>query len=410
MIREEKAEGMATADLLEEILEPCRREEFFSSSWGKSFKHVRGWPGKFARLLPWHELNEILRRHRLDFPRLRLMRDGERVPVTSYIRHATSARTRTRIPRLIHENLTRQLREGATLVLDAVDELYRPIEELAEALELIFHEHVQVNMYAGWRTSRGFDLHWDDHDVFILQVTGRKLWRIYGETRKHPVTGDKAEKPADVDAPLWEGMMEDGDLLYIPRGWWHVALPQSEPTLHLTVGIHNRTGLDLLRWLETRLSREHACFREDLPRFASPDERRAHVEKLRAALLGALDDGALDSFLREQDEGAAARASLSLPWSATREILPERSETRVRLLVPRPIEISPSDGQIEFVCLKKRWRFHEDAALVLRPLAERRTCSVAELIEGARERLDERTVRLFLAELIAHGLAGVVED
>jgi hypothetical protein len=409
LISEEKAEGMATAGPLEQILEPCRREEFFSSSWGKSFKHVKGWPGKFRALLPWNELNEILRRHRLDFPRLRLMRDGERVAVASYIRHATSARTRTSIPRLIPDSLTKHLREGATLVLDAVDELYHPIEELAAGLEHVFHEHVQVNMYAGWQTSRGFDLHWDDHDVFILQVTGRKLWRIYGETRRSPVMGDKAEKPANVDSPLWEGMMEDGDLLYIPRGWWHVAMPQSEPTLHLTVGIHNRTGLDLLRWLQDRL-RESESFREDLPRFASEAERRTHLSKLRAQLSSAMDEEALDSFLREHDEAAVARTSFSLPWSATREILPEGLDTRLRLLAPRPLEIKSANGQIEFVCLKKRWRFREDASLVLTPLAERRTCRVAELVEGAGPRLDERTVRLFLAELIAYGLASVVED
>lgn len=409
MIREEKAEGMARfLDPLEKILEPCRASEFFASCRGKNFKYVKGWPGKFARLLPWHELNELLRRHRLDFPRLRLMRDGERVAVSSYIRHATNARRHT-IPRLLPESLTKHLREGATLVLDAVDELYQPIEELAENLEFIFHERVQVNMYAGWQTSRGFDLHWDDHDVFILQVTGRKLWRVYGETRKYPVTGDVAEKPLNVDAPLWEAMMEDGDLLYIPRGFWHVALPVAEPTLHLTVGIHNRTGLDLLRWLSESLRETSALFRQDLPRRVSVEERSAHSRRLREELLSAFDDDAMERFLKEYDEMATPRAHLSLPWSATREILPE-GDVHVRLLAPRPVELCFANGEVVFSCLKKRWRFAEDAVLVLRPLVERRVSSVAELIEAARDRLDEERVRKFLAELIAQGLLSVVED
>ncbi|MBD0370122.1 MAG: cupin [Pyrinomonadaceae bacterium] len=400
---------MAALYPLEKILEPCRAEEFFASYWGQSYKHIKGWPEKFRALLPWPELNEILRRHRLDFPRLRLMRDGQRVPVSSYIRHATTARTKTSIPRLLPAELTKHLREGATLVLDAVDELYRPIEELAEGLEFIFREHVQVNMYAGWQTSRGFDLHWDDHDVFILQVTGRKLWRIYGETRQAPITGDTAEKPADIDAPLWEAMLEDGDLLYIPRGWWHVAFPQQEPTLHLTVGIHNCTGLDLLRWTADKL-RESEEFRRDLPRFASTEEKRAHLDRLRAEIVRALNDEALESFLREHDEAASPRAHLSLPWSGTEEILPEAAEARVRFLPPRPVEIKVEGGVIEFSCLKKRWRFAEDAALLLKPLMERRVCSVAELIDATSARLDESRVRLFLSELIAHGMVCVVED
>jgi hypothetical protein len=408
LIREETREGMAAPDTLERILEPCRREEFFASSWGKSYKHVRGWPEKFSRLLPWNELNEILRRHRLDFPRLRLMRDGQRVPVSSYIRQATNARRRTSIPRLLPAGLTKHLREGATLVLDAVDELYRPIEELAEGLEFIFHEHVQVNMYAGWQTSRGFDLHWDDHDVFILQVTGRKLWRIYGETRKHPVTGDIAPRPEKADEPLWEEMLEEGDLLYIPRGWWHVALPVAQPTLHLTVGIHNRTGLDLIAWLADEL-REHGTFRQDLPRFASQDARREHLTRLRAEILTALSDDSLDRFLQQHDEAASPRAHLSLPWSGTAEILPEGDEARVRILAPRPLDIKVEDGAVEFSCLKKRWRFAAEAALVLRPLMERRTCSVAELIDAAQAKLERARVRRFLAELISHGLVAVVE-
>lgn len=401
---------MAT-DTLEKILEPCRWEEFLASSWGKSYKHIKGWPGKFRALLPWNELNEILRRHRLDFPRLRLMRDGQRVPVSDYIRHATNAQRKQNVPRLLPAELTRHLREGATLVLDAVDELYRPVEELAEGLEFVFREHVQVNMYAGWQTSRGFDLHWDDHDVFILQVTGRKLWRIYGETRKHPLAGDDAPKPLNIDAPLWEAMLEDGDLLYIPRGWWHVALPQQEPTLHLTVGIHNRTGVDFTRWLVERL-REHAtAFRQDLPRFASASEQRAHSERLREEFFKAWDALLMERYLDEYDHQAMPRAAVGLPWSATREILPDGIDARVRFLAPRPLDIKVEDDRVEFFCLRKRWRFASAAALVLKPLAaERRACSVSELIDAARGTLDEQTVRRFLAELIAHGLVAVVED
>ena len=396
--------------LLEKILEPCRWEEFLASSWGKTYRHIKGWPGKFRALLPWNELNEILRRHRLDFPRLRLMRDGQRVPVSDYIRHATSAQRKQSVPRLLPSELTRHLREGATLVLDAVDELYRPVEELAEGLEFVFHEHVQVNMYAGWQTSRGFDLHWDDHDVFILQVTGRKLWRIYGETRKHPLTGDDAPKPLNIDAPLWEAMLEDGDLLYIPRGWWHVALPVAEPTLHLTVGIHNRTGVDLARWLTESL-REHETFRQDLPRLASHQERRAHGERLREELFKAWDASLMERYLEEYDRKAMPRAHVGLPWSATREILPGGDDARVRFLAPRPLDINVENGRVEFSCLKKRWRFTADAALVLKPLAaHRRALSVSELIDAARGILDEQTVRRFLAELISHGLVAVVED
>ncbi|HJQ30985.1 MAG TPA: cupin domain-containing protein [Pyrinomonadaceae bacterium] len=394
---------------LAEILEPCAPEEFMDSSRGVNFLHVRGREGRFTHMMPWARLSEILGRHRLDFPRLRLVRDGKPVPVANYLRHLTGGRQKTTIPRLKYVELTRQLREGATLVLDAVDELSEPIEKLAQNLELFFREHVQVNLYAGWQTSRGFDLHWDDHDVFILQVAGRKKWSVYGQTRPFPLVNDieKAEKPGH--APVWEGTLEDGDLLYIPRGWWHVAEPLAEPTLHLTVGIHNRTGLDLLRWLSERM-RASEAFRRDLPRFTSRAERNAHAARLREELLAAWDDSLLEQFYEELDARAEPRARVELPWSAIpTPALPALSSV-VRLLAPRPLRLEPERGVIEFDCMRRRWRFAEGALPVLRALEERRVCTVAELCEAAGGRLTTETVRAFVMELAQNGLVAVMDE
>lgn len=395
-------------EALARVLEPCAPEEFLASFWGVRFLHVRGRAGRFAGLMPWTRLNEILRRHRLDFPRLRLVRDGRPAPVSSFLKHTTAARGRTNIPRLKTAELTKQLREGATLVLDAVDELSAPVEELAEGLELFFRERVQVNLYAGWQTSRGFDLHWDDHDVFILQVTGRKRWSVYGMTRPYPLVSDveKAEKPSGE--PLWEATLEDGDMLYIPRGWWHVAQALAEPTMHLTVGVHNRTGLDLLRWMAERM-RASETFRRDLPRLSQPSERAAHAARLREELLAEFDDAALERFFADLDARAEPRARLNLPWDATPQLLPDSRRAVVRLATPRPLEFKIEGEAVEFDALKRRWRFAAAALAVLGPLAERRACTVTELCEGARGRLDERTVRALVAELAAHGLVTLGE-
>jgi ribosomal protein L16 Arg81 hydroxylase len=395
-------------DQLAQLLRPCPVEEFLASIWGRAHLHVAGRPGRFAHLLLWAQLNMILRQHRLDFPRLRLARDGSSLPASAYLRHVRSGRRQSTIPRLLPQQLTTELRAGATLVLDAVDELCEPLEELAVKLERFFHERVQINAYAGWRTSRGFDLHWDDHDVFILQVAGRKDWRVYGMTRPYPLVEDVEPAAKPTHEPVWAGTLTAGDLLYIPRGWWHVALPLDEPTLHLTVGIHNRTGLDLIRWLTERL-RASETVRQDLPRFASQTEQSAHVAQLRAELRAAMeDDELLAHYFAEQDAMAAPRPRLGLPWSALMSNAPPLAdEARVRLTAPRPLDLKLDAGVVEFACNKKRWRFAEDALLVLRPLADGRACTVAELCAAARARLDERIVHTFLAELIEHGLVAL---
>jgi hypothetical protein len=354
-------------------------------------------------------LNEILSRHRLDFPRLRLMRDGKSLPIASYLRHTTGTRHKVSIPRLRNVPLTKCLREGATLVLDAVDELYGPLEELAQELELLFREHIQINAYAGWQTSRGFDLHWDDHDVFILQVTGRKRWSVYGMTRPSPLARDVEASQRPTHEPLWEETLVDGDFLYIPRGWWHVARPLAEPTLHLTVGIHNRTGVDLLHWLAERM-RSSEAFRRDLPRLSDSDARKEHMRQLQEELLAEWDACILDRYERELDQNALPRAQLSLPWSATAEILPSTDDALLRWTAPRPLTLRVEAGAIEFASHQKRWRFAPEALNILNALASRRVCSIRELCELSEGHLEKQTVRAFLSELVQHGLLAIAPE
>ena len=387
----------------QDLLSPLTVEEFLTNFWGQTFKHVPGTPDKFSHLLPWQRLNEALEQHRLDFPRIRLTRDGERLQPSSYISHSNPGRKRVAVPRLRYDKLTHELNSGATLVLDAVDELYEPLRALAEALELFFHERIQINAYAGWRTSRGFDLHWDDHDVFILQVTGRKQWMIHGMTLAYPLAGDSKE-PKPTEPPLWDHILEAGDLLYIPRGFWHVAYPLNEPTLHLTVGVHNRAGLDLLRWLVNRM-RSRETFRMDLPRFATRETIQAHLMQMRGELLAEWDDDILNRYFTDLDASAVSRPRLSLPVA---DSLPS-GNMLVRLLAPRPLDLKVESGVVRFSSQRKEWRLAVEALPILRHLDKHRVCSVSELCEVAKSELDERRVRTFLKELLMNGLVAIVE-
>src|SRR4051812_17121075 len=111
---------------LDKLLEPCLADQFLQETWGKSHRYVEGQAGKFSNLLTWNRLNEILGEHRLDFPRLRLAKGGKSLPASTYLRYARNVRQRTTIPRLLSSELIKQIHEGATLVLDAVDELNAP--------------------------------------------------------------------------------------------------------------------------------------------------------------------------------------------------------------------------------------------------------------------------------------------
>jgi hypothetical protein len=72
---------------------------------------------------------------------------------------------------------------------------------------------------------------------------------------------------------VWSGIMRTGDVMHIPRGYWHQATRTDRGegySLHVTFGFVKRTGVDWLTWLADR-SREQQPFRHDLARWGEPD-------------------------------------------------------------------------------------------------------------------------------------------
>ncbi|MEO6393213.1 MAG: cupin domain-containing protein [Pyrinomonadaceae bacterium] len=391
---------------LAEILAPCGSAEFLRSTFGRTLLVVPGQPGKFSALLPWDSLNLILRQHRLDSPRLRLFLEGKQVPVSAYLRHAPSKRAgQGPIPRLQARELTDKLREGATLILDAADELYEPLTRLAESLERTFGEHIQVNAYAGWQSSPGFDLHWDDHDVLILQLYGQKKWEVRGPTRLYPLGRDAERNTERPERAVWEGILSDGHLLYIPRGWWHGALPLIEPTLHLTVGIHNRTGVDLLGWLQDEM-RSSELFRQDLPRFNSAEQRKEHGARMRSELISRFDDRLIEEYFESRDARVQPRAVLGLPFTPTSDLLPPSDDFRVRMASPRSLKfVDEADTAFSFTAASRVWRFAAPARPLFELLNSGESLAFNDLADRVGQQLDRSTLRGLLQELIKEGLA-----
>src|SRR6266446_3317795 len=169
------SEANVSAKIVENVIAPLRMDEFFSNYWGTNFCHVKGFEDKFADLLPWTELNSILRHHRIGFPRLRLCKKGNPIPASVYsVERESGSETLQRRRRALEtppvhvRNLYEQLQQGATMTLDAVDELYNPISHLCGSFEKLFNERVQTNAWVSCQEVPAVSPHWDDHDVFIL--------------------------------------------------------------------------------------------------------------------------------------------------------------------------------------------------------------------------------------------------
>ena len=378
-------------------------EEFLAREYGTTFRLFRG-DGPFRDLLDWPELGTLLATHRLQSPRLRLSRDGEAVPEPRYTVRRTG-RSGSVWPRLSTAAVHRELAAGATLVLDAVDELHPPVGRLAEALERRLRTRVQVNLYGSWNAVEGYGVHWDDHDVVVCQLEGRKRWRVYGPTRLAPLHEDVEMPAPPPERPIAEFVLEPGDVLYLPRGWWHTAsASEGSPSLHLTCGLTAVTGVDLLAWVSATL-RLDPTVRTDLPRFAPPSERAAHLARLRKEVTAALEaPDLLDRFFAAQDAAAPGRLGPSLPFV---EGVPADAAVRVRLLTPRAVLTSDDTaGTVTLGAGGQEWTFAAAAAPMLVPLVAGRTLALGELADLAGVSVD-RAARL-IGELVTHEVAVAV--
>lgn len=386
---------------LEAVLAPLTPATFFASYWLQTFYHGAGSPGRFAPLLPWDELNRILEQHALEPPRLRLVRSGAWIDPRSYTEYRH--RGGQARPRLSAKPLTDHLRDGATLIVNDIDGLHAPLTALAESLERHFGVPVGINAYAGWGTSHGFDLHADDHDAFILQVSGSKRWLIYGSGS----LSDTATPPPD---PLWDQTLRDGDLLYIPRGWRHAAIPLNEPCLHLTVSVANPSAADLLAWLADQL-RTGPLGQLCVSRLARDEDRTAFVDRLRDAVLSALEPRILQRYFESSDADRRPAPHFSLPWSATIRGLPPDDTAVVRLTARRPLlhHVDPDTRTLELTLGGRTWRYPAAMSVLLDVLREEgRSATIEKLIASGRDTLGDQLARAFLATLIKDGLIYVV--
>lgn len=274
-----------------------------------------GIPEKFENVFSWNTLNRLLGQCRLEPPRLRIVREGVDVPASQFIEYVNVES----VPRILPGELHEILSDGATLILNAINELHLPIQEIANYLATLCTAPVQVNLYAGFEKSQGFDPHWDTHDVVILQIAGQKEWKVYGFGKiEHPISNklNAGECPRDVKEQF---VMNAGDMLYLPRGSWHAARTHDSHSLHLTIGIHRYTGIDLLEWIRRQLLQYSSVWRADLPLCGT----EPYLQKLQEDMHSALSLETIAGFWKRHRGWTYPQVrTLCLPQVLSQNVIP----------------------------------------------------------------------------------------
>lgn len=142
---------------------------------------------------------------------------------------------------------------GASAVADGVEDVSAAVRRCCAMLGRRFAAKAGANLYVSQDGVQAFASHCDPHEVFAVQIEGRKLWRIYGGRADRPVQATLLTDQAAIDRAkgpvVSEVMMEAGDLLYLPRGFYHDAVAQGGRSLHLTFAVQPLYGVGLLEML-----------------------------------------------------------------------------------------------------------------------------------------------------------------
>lgn len=164
---------------------------------------------------------------------------------------------------------------GDTISVRSAQRLSPKLTDLCATLSEALSATVGINLYMTPANSQGFEIHFDTHEVMILQVDGSKNWFVYDRYHDSPMeVGDARSyvrhqaqpKPREEETLLEEIHLKQGDFLYLPRGFPHKAKTSGEPSLHLTVGIYPLYWVDLVKAaFETVAFDQHAELRRGLP-------------------------------------------------------------------------------------------------------------------------------------------------
>ena len=240
----------------------------------------------------------------------------------------------------------------------------------------------------------GVGPHFDSYDVFLIQVSGRRHWRIgrLGVSTSGALREDVPLKVLADFEPEQDFVLEPGDMLYLPPGWAHDGVAVGGDCMTASVGFRSPWRGELANELLVRLTDDEEAPRGD----------RMYVDPRQAATAepGRIPE-ALTAFARE-----AVLKAVAQPLALERALGEALTEPKPRVFFAPGDALPPGQG----ARLSPRTRMMYDAAHVfingqsfraggrdatlMRRLADRRTLSVAEvarLSEGARDLLDQWT-------------------
>ncbi|WP_118840421.1 JmjC domain-containing protein [Neisseria meningitidis] len=202
--------------------------------------------------ISWKEINELYQRADPTDWQFKF-RKGEIIPKEAYVESFNDV---GRIRHRFNKTAVYQyLQDGATMVYNRIDN--EPfVDSIAKQIAQFAQAQTVVSGYLAFGSSSSYRNHWDTRDVFAVQLIGKKHWTISAPNFDMPLYMQQAKDMPHITPSKtvdMEVILEAGDILYIPRGWWHNPMPMNCETFHLAIGTFPPNGYNYMEWLMKKI-------------------------------------------------------------------------------------------------------------------------------------------------------------
>ncbi|MEJ8794683.1 cupin domain-containing protein [Trinickia caryophylli] len=330
-----------------DLIAPLSADQFFSDYWETKPLHLaRDQQRHYAQLISATDVETMLAEQDIRHPGIRLAKGGRYLAPDTYSTDMHYGDDLFRgVPDL--DVVYAHYRTGATVILPALHRTWAPLNRLCAAMEAELNHVVHTNLYLTPGGTAGFSAHYDAHEVFILQIDGRKHWRIYEPPLLLP-HHTQPFSPAGyvLPPPMFEIDLMPGDLLYLPRGYVHDTLTSDDHSAHVTLGISVYTWVELLAEALAACKERLDLRRALPPGFANSAQSAAQLASTLGEILGTLQaavesQAVVDSFKAKVLPGTIKRRGHFTPHAST-----IGTDTRLYRLPPGRFEVSREEGQI----------------------------------------------------------------
>jgi hypothetical protein len=271
---------------LQELVAPLTEDEFVVRMRARkiTFQPSSG-VHRFRGLLDWDALHALITNVKIPPNNLRVYMRMQQIPPIFYSQN----------DKVNPAMLARLFEQGASLVVGHLPPHLPALETICQAIKLRVGETIWPGAIVSTGTGLAIELHYDSYDLIILQVEGTKRWRIYGSPVCNPVRGMLKPQPPSGE-PIFNEILQPGDFLFVPAGYWHQCETGPGRSLHLSIFFAPPTGWHAVPALTSELLADE-IFRVPLTRLGDAEQLSAHEVMLKRRLIEKIERLSLTEFL-----------------------------------------------------------------------------------------------------------------